>query len=53
VAPEAFFPGYNAARVAELAQPRSGDWHRSLSARAHDPALLQIQMADYRAQKVT
>lgn len=32
VAPEVFFPGYNSARIADLAQPRGGDWHRALSA---------------------
>ena len=32
VAPEVFFPGYNSSRIAELAQPRGGDWHRALSA---------------------
>lgn len=32
VAPEVFFPGYNSAMIADLAQPRGGDWHRALSA---------------------
>ncbi len=32
VAPEVFLPGYNSARIPELAQPRGGDWHRTLSA---------------------
>ncbi|OYU17250.1 MAG: nitrilase [Rhodobacteraceae bacterium PARR1] len=32
VAPEVFFPGYNSDRIAELAQPRGGDWHHALSA---------------------
>lgn len=36
VAPEAFFPGYNSARIADLAQPRGGDWHRALSALCRD-----------------
>ncbi len=31
VAPEVFFPGYNSSRIADLAQPRGGDWHRALS----------------------
>lgn len=32
VAPELFLPGYNSARIAELAQPRGGDWHQALAA---------------------
>ena len=31
VAPELFLPGYNSARIAELAQPRGGDWHQALA----------------------
>ncbi len=29
--PELFLPGYNCARIAELAQPADGDWTRRLS----------------------
>ena len=29
--PELFLPGYNCARIAELAQPAEGDWTRRLS----------------------
>lgn len=36
VAPEVFFPGYNSARIAELAQPRGGAWHVALSALCRD-----------------
>jgi predicted amidohydrolase len=32
VAPEVFLPGYNHPRLAALAQPRGGDWHRRLAA---------------------
>lgn len=38
VAPEVYFPGYNSSRIAELAQPRGGDWHRALSALCRDRA---------------
>jgi predicted amidohydrolase len=31
VAPELFLPGYNSDRMATLAQPRGGAWHRALS----------------------
>ncbi len=29
VAPECYLPGYNSDRLAALAQPRGGDWHRA------------------------
>lgn len=31
VGPESFLPGYNHDRIADLAQPRGGDWHRRLA----------------------
>lgn len=31
VAPEVFLPGYNSSRIAELAQPRGGEWHVELA----------------------
>jgi len=36
VAPELFLPGYNCARIAALAQPRGGPWHRRLAALARE-----------------
>lgn len=36
VAPEAYFPGYNCDRIAELAQPRGGAWHQALSVLCRD-----------------
>ncbi len=32
VAPEVWLPGYNCGRIADLARPRGGDWHRALAA---------------------
>lgn len=34
VGPESFLPGYNHDHIADMAQPRGGDWHRMLSAMA-------------------
>ncbi len=31
VAPESYLPGYNSDRIAALAEPRGGDWHRALA----------------------
>lgn len=36
VAPEVFLPGYNHDHIAELAQPRGGEWHRRLAKVARD-----------------